>query len=570
MAAERFMTIHALNLDKRLVQAISELGFTEFSEIQQKAIPILLERTSDFIGLAQTGTGKTASFGLPLIQAVDVSVRTTQALVLCPTRELCVQIATELNRYGKHVQGLRIVAVYGGADIRNQIKELKQGAHIVVGTPGRLQDHIDRDTINLSNVRTVVLDEADQMLDMGFQEPIDAILSTLPEDKKVWLFSATMQSKIEKIANTYMHNPVRITIGTRNSSASNIEHQYCLVRSTDKYAAVQRFIDYYPDMFGMLFCRTRRDAQEISKKLFKDGYRVDALHGDLSQAQRDAVMSKFRSKKLQLLVATDVAARGLDVDDVTHVLHYNIPEDLENYTHRSGRTARAGKSGLSLVIATGRERSRIRMVEQQMGKKFAHIQVPSGTAVCQKQLSQIADSLLETPAIPASVTPHIKTLSDMLSGLSREELIERVVASKCVDLFKRYTQADDLNDTSSGKHEREPRAEYGAARRYDRHDDSPRRSNASSRMSSGRRSSSNSNRLFINIGRIDGFGKKGLLDFISEKSSVTQASLRDVVVQDRFSFVSVKDENQAQAVMNGLKGERVNGRSVRVERSEGR
>jgi|SRR5579863_1103732 len=561
------MTIHALNLDKRLVQAISELGFTEFSEIQQKAIPILLERAADFIGLAQTGTGKTASFGLPLIQAVDVAERSTQALILCPTRELCVQIATELNRYGKHIQGLRIVAVYGGADIRNQIRELKHGAHIVVGTPGRLQDHIDRDTIHLNNVRTVVLDEADQMLDMGFQEPIDAILSTLPTDKKIWLFSATMQSKIEKIANTYMHNPVRITIGTRNSSAQNIEHQYCLVRASDRYAAIQRFIDYYPDMFGMLFCRTRRDAQEISKKLFRDGYRVDALHGDLSQSQRDAVMSKFRSKKLQLLVATDVAARGLDVDDVTHVLHYNIPEDLENYTHRSGRTARAGKSGLSIVIATVRERSRIRMVEGQIGKKFTHIQVPSGALVCQNQLAQIAESLLQTTAIPASAVSHVKTLSEMLSSLTREELIERIVAMKCVDLFKRYAQADDLNDTSAshGKHEREPRVDYSSGRRYERHDESSRRS---SRSTTGRRSSSN--RLFINIGRIDGFGKKGLLDFISEKSALAQAALRDVVVQDRFSFVSVKDESQVQAVIKGLQGERVNGRSVRVELSEGR
>ena len=447
-----------------------------------------------------------------------------------------------------------------------------------------LQDHINRETINLSNVRTVVLDEADQMLDMGFQEPIDAILSTLPKDKKIWLFSATMQGKIEKIANTYMQNPVRITIGARNSSASNIEHQYCMVRATDRYPAIQRFIDYYPDMFGMLFCRTRRDAQEISKKLSRDGYRVDALHGDLSQAQRDSVMGKFRSKKLQLLVATDVAARGLDVDDVTHVMHYNIPEDLENYTHRSGRTARAGKSGLSMVIATARDRSRLRMIEQQIGKKFVQVQVPSGALVCQNQLTQIAESLMQGSALPTTFAPHIKTLSEMLASLTREELIERIVAMKCVDLFKRYAQSsDDLNDTSGGRNEREPRVEYASGRRNDRNDrydrnndrdESPRRgspSSSSSRTSSAPRSaSSNANRLFINVGRIDGFGKKGLLDFISEKAALAQTSLRDVVVQDRFSFVSVKDESQAQAVIKGLQGEQVNGRSVRVELSEGR
>src|SRR6266404_2562458 len=399
------MSIQALGVDERIVKAVSELGFIQPTAIQEKVIPLLLQGNKDLIGLAQTGTGKTAAFGLPLISAVMDGK--TQGLVICPTRELCLQITKELTAYSKYIPGFNVVAVYGGADIRTQVSAIRRGAHIIVGTPGRLIDHINRKTINLEKMSRVVLDEADQMLDMGFQEDIDEILKFTPQDKKVWLFSATMQPKIEKIAHTYMHNPLQITVGQRNSGATNIEHQYCIVRTADIQNAVRRFIDLYPDMFGLVFCRTKRDAQEMSAQLINAGYNSDALHGDLSQPQRDAVMKKFREKKIQVLVATDVAARGIDVDGVTHVLHCNLPDDIENYTHRSGRTARAGKSGVSIIIGTSLRK--IKFIEQQLGITVKPVQVPTGDQLCQKQLEHFSQKLIETP-VAEIVKSYVPTI----------------------------------------------------------------------------------------------------------------------------------------------------------------
>src|SRR5579863_2759606 len=440
----RRMSIQALGVDERLVKAVSELGFTQPTAIQEKAIPLLLQGDRDLIGLAQTGTGKTAAFGLPLISAVMDGK--TQGLVICPTRELCLQITKELTAYSKYIPGFNVVAVYGGADIRTQVAAIRRGAHIIVGTPGRLIDHIKRKTITLEKIGRVVLDEADQMLDMGFQEDIDQILQSTPSSKKVWLFSATMQPKIEKIAHTYMSNPLQITVGSRNSGATNIEHQYCIVRHADVYSAVRRFIDLYPDMFGIVFCRTKRDTQEMSSQLISAGYSSDALHGDLSQPQRDAVMKKFRDKKIQVLIATDVAARGIDVDGVTHVLHCNLPDDIENYTHRSGRTARAGKSGVSIIIGTSLRK--IKMIEQQLGITVKPIQVPTGDQLCQKQLDHFAQKLIET-SVSDVIKPYLAKVQESLSLLTKEEIVERIVSLNCGDMLQHYKKASDLNSSMS-------------------------------------------------------------------------------------------------------------------------
>lgn len=558
-------TTHSLGIDSRLLKAIQELGFSEFTEIQQKAIPSLITGTTDFIGLAQTGTGKTAAFGIPLIQRIDATSRFTQALVLCPTRELCLQITTELRKYGKFVDGLNVVAVYGGADIRTQIRDLKYGAHIVVGTPGRLIDHMERGTIKTESVMTVILDEADQMLDMGFQEPIDTIIKAVNPARNIWLFSATMHRKVEKIAHTYMKEPIQVTVGSRNSSAKNIDHQYCMVRSSDKYTALTRYLDFYADMFGIMFCRTRSEAQELSSALVRDGYWVDAIHGDLSQAQRDTVMQKFRTKKLQLLVATDVAARGIDVDDVTHVIQYNLPDDIENYTHRSGRTARAGKSGLSLIIATSRDISKIKMIERSVGTTMARVLVPTADQICANKIDAFIKKFVSASAsVSLPEQAHIK-LNDQLLALSKEELIKRIVALGCADIAARYAQTYDINapeprhnGTSSFKE-----GHVAASRgRFSKEGHS-----ASSRRSHSHASSSS--RFYINVGREDGYGKKGLVELICGKANVQDRAVNDVVVQNRCSFFTV-DPSFVDSVLKGFKSVRMNGRPLRVELSTGK
>ena len=546
------MSIQALGVDSRLVKAVSELGFTQPTAIQEKAIPLLLQGDRDLIGLAQTGTGKTAAFGLPLISAVMDGK--TQGLVICPTRELCLQITKELTAYSKYIQGLNVVAVYGGADIRTQIRAIKQGADIIVGTPGRLIDHINRRTITLERIGRVVLDEADQMLDMGFQEDIDEILKSTPDDKKVWLFSATMQPKIEKIARTYMENPLQITVGSRNSGATNIEHQYCMVRSADINGAIRRFIDLYPDMFGIVFCRTKRDAQEMSSQLMSAGYNSDALHGDLSQPQRDAVMKKFRDKKIQVLVATDVAARGIDVDSVTHVLHCNLPDDIENYTHRSGRTARAGKSGMSIIIGTSLRK--IKMIEQQLGITIKPIQVPTGEQLCQKQLDHFSQKLINTPT-DELITPYAAAIQESLSSLTKEELILRLFSVSCGEMLKHYKQSPNLNVSarSNDSYRNDSRSSRGRS-----NFDGPARS-TSTYNNTGRDGS----RLFINVGKIDRMNKESLIKFIATSSSVDGSCVTHVSMQNTRSFFTVEDSRKAQTIVKNLKDSTLKGRRIQIE-----
>ena len=546
------MSIQALGVDSRIVKAVSELGFTQPTAIQEKAIPALLQGDRDLIGLAQTGTGKTAAFGLPLISAVMDGK--TQGLVICPTRELCLQITKELTAYSKYIEGFKVVAVYGGADIRAQIRDIKRGVNIIVGTPGRLIDHINRRTIVLDNISRVVLDEADQMLDMGFQEDIDEILKSTPKDKLVWLFSATMQPKIEKIARTYMSNPIEITVGSKNSGAKNIEHQYCLVRSADIYSAVRRFIDLYPDMFGIVFCRTKRDTQEMSSQLINAGYNSDSLHGDLSQPQRDAVMKKFRDKKVQVLVATDVAARGIDVDGVTHVLHCNLPDDIENYTHRSGRTARAGKSGISIIIGTSLRK--VKFIEQQLGLTVKPIQVPTSEQLCQKQLDHFSHKLVNAP-VDELVKSYVASVQDAVKDLTKEELVERIVALNCSEMLQHYKQSSNLNVSQDAQRDRGSRDSRG------------RRSNSQSSFGSGSKGSrfgrKDEARLFINVGKIDQLNKDGLIRFIANAASVDGSCVSRISMQNTRSFFTVEDSRSAQAIVRSLKDSTLKGRRIQVE-----
>ena len=550
---ERHMNTQFLGIDSRLIKAITELGFTQPTAIQEQAIPLLLKGDKDFIGLAQTGTGKTAAFGLPLIQAVIE--RNAQGLVLCPTRELCLQITKELTSYAKYIDGFNVVAVYGGADMRVQIKELKRGAHIIVGTPGRLIDHITRKTVTLDRITRVVLDEADQMLDMGFQEDIDKILQCTPADKKVWLFSATMQPKIEKIARTYMHSPLQVTVGQRNSGATNIEHQYCLVKSSDIYHAVRRFIDLYPDMFGIIFCRTKRDVQEMNSQLLNAGYNADALHGDLSQAQRDTVMKKFRNRQLQVLIATDVAARGIDVDGVTHVLHCNLPDDIENYTHRSGRTARAGRSGVSIII--GATVRKIKMIEQQVGIAIKQVSVPTNEQVCQKQLEHFAQTVIGTVVDNDAIKPDmLQKIQGHLNTLTKEDLIERMFALQCGEMLKYYKNAAQLT-APSHKFDVRDRDSYRDTRRDSSYNGYGNRS--------GRERVQDSSRLFINIGKIDRMNKEGLIKFIATTSSVDGSCVTRVSMQNTRSFFTVEDSRKAQAIVKSLKDSTLRGRRIQIE-----
>lgn len=547
------MSIQALGIDSRIVKAVSELGFTQPTAIQEKAIPLLLQGDRDLIGLAQTGTGKTAAFGLPLISAVMDGK--TQGLVICPTRELCLQITNELKSYSKYIENFNVVAIYGGTDIRTQVRDLKRGAHIIVGTPGRLIDHINRKTIMLNSVSRVVLDEADQMLDMGFQEDIDEILKNTPADKKVWLFSATMQPKIEKIARTYMHTPLEITVGSKNSGAKNIEHLYCLVKSADICNAVRRFIDLYPDMFGIVFCRTKRDAQEMSAQLINAGYSSDALHGDLSQPQRDAVMKKFRDKKVQVLVATDVAARGIDVDGVTHVLHCNLPDDIENYTHRSGRTARAGKSGVSIIIGTSLRK--IKFIEQQLGITIKPIQVPTGEQLCQKQFEHFSQKLLNA-SVDELIKPYLLAVQETLKTLTKEELVERVLSLNCSEMLHHYKQASNLNMSFDSLRERNGR-------------DSRNRSTYSNNTGTSRSRYGNNNsardeaRLFINVGKMDRMNKDSLIHFIATSASIDGSCVSRISMQNTRSFFTVEDPRNAQAIVRSLKDSTLKGRRIQIE-----
>lgn len=537
-----------LGIRHDIVNALSDLGFEKPTSIQEQAVPVLLEGSNDFVGLAQTGTGKTAAFGLPLLELLDFSQNHPQALVLCPTRELCLQIANDIKKYAKNIRDVNVVAVYGGANISDQLRQIRRGVQIVVATPGRMLDILNRKAIDFSNVKYAVLDEADEMLNMGFQEDINDILSTTPQEKKTWLFSATMPAEVRRIAKKYMTDPVEMTVGTKNTGNANIEHEYYVVRAADKFAAFKRIVDFHPDIFGIVFCRTKIETQDIAEALIKAGYNANALHGDLSQQQRDKVMKSFRERTLQILIATDVAARGIDVDDVTHVINYSLPDEIENYTHRSGRTARAGKKGTSISIINMKELGKIRRMEKIIGKPFVKCQVPSGFEVCEKQLFGMIDKVQSVSVKEEHIAPYLPRILDELAELSKEEIIKRFVSLEFDRFLDSYKGAKDLNvDPSSLRSDKEDRGS---------------RRERGSRNDSG--AQQGYTRFFVNVGSVDDFSRGDLLGFICETTHISGKSVGKIDLKGVFSFFEVEN-HVADKVIEGFENAQYNNREVRIE-----
>jgi ATP-dependent RNA helicase DeaD len=536
-------TFETLGLQEPILKGIQDLGFVSPTPIQEKAIPVLLGGDRDFVGLAQTGTGKTAAFGLPLLQQMDLKQRHPQGLILCPTRELCLQIANDLKNFSKHLGDLGIVAVYGGSSIVQQLRDLKRGAHIVVATPGRLLDIIERKAVNFTNVRYVVLDEADEMLNMGFQEDINNILSNTPETKTTWLFSATMPQEVRRIAQKYMKDPFELTVGNKNSGNVNIEHEYYVVRPREKYAALKRIVDFNPEIFGIVFTRTKIESQEISESLIRDGYNADALHGDLTQQQRDKVMKRFRDRSLQVLVATDVAARGIDVDNVTHVINYELPDDVENYTHRSGRTGRAGKSGISIAIISSRDIGKIRQIERVIGKKFIKTDVPDGFAVCEKQLFGLVHRVHNVTVNEEQIEPYLERIYEQFAEMSKEEIIKRFASLEFNEFLEYYQDAPDLNV-------KEERRSADGSTGFDRN-----------------RNNGKFTRLFINLGSVDDFTRGDMLRYLCDTSGVRGNKIGRIDLKGVYSFFEVENDVVEQFQQVFKKAE-YNGRSVRIEMSQ--
>lgn len=526
----------ALGLNPELVKAVTEMGFTTPTPIQEKVIPYLVQTPGDLVGLAQTGTGKTAAFGLPLLNQVDTHARVPQAIVICPTRELCLQITKDLEAFSKHMKGLRVLAVYGGSSIQNQISALRQGVQVIVGTPGRLNDLIDRNVLRLSEVGIAVLDEADEMLNMGFRDAIETILATTPEDKVTWLFSATMPKEVAKIAERFMVNPFRISAGGENKTASNIEHVYYEVQMRDRYAALRRIIDVNPNFYGIIFCRTRSETQEVADRLIRDGYAADSLHGDLSQAQRDYVMKRYRSRTLQMLVATDVAARGIDVDDITHVIHYSIPDELEVYTHRSGRTARAGKSGISALLIGAREKRKIRDLERIVGQPIKFMLVPGAKDVVAQQAMGSVQKILDQPEDVTFLGPILPQILEKFENMEKEELIVRFLNLMLSERLNEYKNGSDLN-SGSGDRDRSNNRDQ------------------------------NFIRYFVNMGSLDGFEKADMLRYCCEMLKVDRGAIGRIDVQNAFSFVEVATLTTEQ-VLAAMNGRKYRGRSVEVSIAE--
>ena len=528
----------ALGLTKPLINATSDLGFKKPTEIQQKAIPTLLSQESDLIALAQTGTGKTAAFGLPLLQSIEINSRITQGIILSPTRELCMQITKELQAYAKYLKGLHIVAVYGGASINEQARQLKRGAQIIVATPGRLKDMISRRLIDLSKIEYCILDEADEMLNMGFYPEIKEILSNSPDDKSTWLFSATMPKEISSLARKFMHDPLEIAVGEKNTATDSVRHEYYTISGRDRYSALKRLVDANPGIFSVIFCRTKRDTQRIAEKLINDGYNAGALHGDLSQNQRDLVMNAFRKNQLQLLVATDVAARGIDVDDITHVINYQLPDEIEVYTHRSGRTGRAGRSGISMVIATRSEIRKIHSIERKINQQFVEKRIPSGLEICEIQLYHLANKVKDT-AIDEDVAGYLPAIYDVLEGITRDELINKMMSVEFKRFHEYYSKTKDLNTA-------EPRTE------------TRQRKNREKTADTG------TARYFITLGERDGFDWKSLKHFIAKTLRVEREEIYRVDVKEAFSFFNTNVDLQ-DYVLSTLATKQFKGRSISIE-----
>lgn len=529
-------TFLELGLKEPISKALSELGYEKPTVIQEKAIPQIISSVDDLKAFAQTGTGKTAAFSLPILELADENNQNTQAIILSPTRELAVQIGKNIQDFAKHIKGMKVVTVYGGANIEEQIKKLKRGAQIVVGTPGRTVDLINRRALKLGNIQWVVLDEADEMLNMGFKEELDKVLDATPETKQTLLFSATFPKEVEAIAKNYMINPVEISSGEKNTGTDNVKHVYYLVSERTRYPALKRIADINPDIYAIIFCRTRRETQEIATKLIADGYNADSLHGDLSQAQRDNVMEKFRQKNIQMLVATDVAARGLDVNNLTHVINHKLPDQIENYTHRSGRTGRAGNQGISIVLVNNKEKGKISAIERKIKQKFEQQQIPTGNEVCQKQILHLIDRVKTIEVNENEIEGFLPQIYDKLSGLDREELIQRFVSLEFNTFLSYYENAQNLNDLSkdSGK--------------------------------SGKGSSENMTRFFINLGRKDKLNPARLIGLINDQNITEAIDIGAIDILDTFSFFEV-DKNFEQETLAAFDANRpeFSGRSVNIE-----
>ncbi len=544
----------ALGLNEQLLQSVRELGFETPTSIQEKAIPVLLSGTTDFIGLAQTGTGKTAAFGLPLLQLIDPAQRHPQALIVCPTRELCLQITNDLDTFKKHSKGVFSEAVYGGASIMMQIRNLKKGVQIVVATPGRLIDLIERKAIDLQKVKYVVLDEADEMLNMGFRDDIDFVLKNTINRESTWLFSATMPPEVRAISRNYMKDPKEVTVGKKNSSNENIDHQYSVVPAQHRYESLKRLIDFNPDMYGIIFTRTKIDAQEVSERLAKAGYDIEALHGDLTQQQRDKVMGRFRSKSLQLLIATDVAARGIDVEGITHVINFELPDDMEVYTHRSGRTGRAGKTGICLSICHSRESYKIKSIERLINARFHKVDIPSGKDVCRKQFFHFMDKLMKADVSHGDYETYMPDLIQKFADVSKEEVLQRVAALEFNQFLKYYENAEDLN--------RDNRTERRTTTREDVSGGSRKERTTFNRRDSGY------TRLFVNLGTKDGFYKASFLQFILDESDLKKEVLGKIDMRDMNSWIEI-DKAEAATMINAMDGKRYNNRTIRMNEADG-
>ena len=545
-----------MGVSEPIRRAIEELGFEQPMPVQEEVIPYLLGEHNDVIALAQTGTGKTAAYGIPVLQRTDATSKDTQALILSPTRELCLQIADDLSSFAKYIPHMHIIPVYGGASIGTQINELRHGAQIIVATPGRLIDLMERGKVKLDNIRNVVLDEADEMLNMGFSDSINAIFEQVPEDRNTLLFSATMSKEIEKIATNYLHDYKEIVVGSRNEGAENVNHIYYLVNAKDKYLALKRIVDYYPRIYAIIFCRTKLETQEVADKLIKDGYNAESLHGDLSQQQRDLTMQKFRQHLVQLLVATDVAARGLDVDDLTHVINYGLPDDVENYTHRSGRTGRAGKKGTSISIIHIREKFKVRAIEKVIGKDFVEGTLPTPEEICKKQLYKSMDDIMKTDVDEDLIAPYMADINRQFEYIDKEDIIKKMVSNTFGKFLDYYKNAPEIvaPKSASLKNKEERRKNTEGGRYGDR--------NGGRRSRGPRKAEAGYRRLFINLGKADGFYPGEVMQFINHHVHGPKQEIGHIDLLSKFSYIEVP-EKDADKVMRAINGVRYKGREVR-------
>lgn len=552
-------TFEALGIEEGLLNSIKVLGFTQPTPIQEKAIPVLLQGTKDFIGLAQTGTGKTAAFGLPLLQLINKEDRFPQALIVCPTRELCLQITSDLEKFKNKKTNVHVTAVYGGTSITMQIRDLKKGTHIVVATPGRLIDLIERKAINLEKIHYVVLDEADEMLNMGFKEDIEFILKNTPNRQSTWLFSATMPPEIRQVSKRYMDKPFEITIGKTNEGAANIDHQYYATQHHNRYEVLKRIIDFNPGIYGIVFARTKADTQDIAERLTREGYDIDAIHGDLTQQQRDKVMGLFRDKSIQLLIATDVAARGIDVTGITHVINYELPDDVEVYTHRSGRTGRAGKSGVSVSIVTPKEVYRLRQIERILNARVHKMDIPSGKDVCRKQFFHFIDKMLQADISHGEYETYLPILKEKFEAVEKEEILQRVAALEFDRFLKYYENAADLNMRT------EDRRTERRGERVERGD----RPASRDRDTKGRSFSSGGNyqRLFVNLGTKDGFYKASFLQFILDMSDLKKEVLGRIDMKEMTSWIEI-EPSAGKKMIKAIDGKNYRGRKIRMNDAE--